>query len=255
MYSDGKESIRLKRDKPRYFDRVFLISADGGWALRRPQSDGSYYLARELEPGVTPSILDDYRTHLRGAAYWLYGFKDFPGYVNSQHFRIRAVTETADNGSPLTKVAFSYSTKRPHESELDGWVRLDRAMDWVVHDYELQLRRLTSDNRHYVAQFSGMVRYKDKGGTVVPAEIKLSKIQDKKAYFTYHYDVSDYTLTAPAPRELTLAGYGLAELERTAPSARRHRNYWAVGSALAAFLVALLLFVCGKALQKRATAR
>ena len=130
IYCNGSERLRLFRESPRYFDRIFL-SQEGRdfFSARREAPGGSYFLERQSEEkgrlwrNAFRYLGEDIKT----APYTPLGCSspDHPSYlllVNSPDFQIQRVVQEPEAGKTLHKMFFRYRTTRPKEPTIEGWL-------------------------------------------------------------------------------------------------------------------------------------
>jgi hypothetical protein len=258
--SSGKnEKMHLWREKPDYFDRVFVIGENREFQVIRRTPSGSYYLENVSDSGEgwRPFLLD-MKFRSRGAAYCPVGLGEFPGFVNSHVFVIKQVSRVSEGGTPLLNVDFEFNPSDKGEFKLKGWFRADPQQALVIRSYDIEVRTPILQGKkagqELISHSQGRMAYRDENGKPAPTENHSTMFKDGRVVREDHYTFSKFSFESAPPVEFTLAAFGLGDIERTAREIETRNNYWTAALAVAAILMSLLLFRAGRSFQKRRAA-
>ncbi len=255
--SGENEKLRIRREEPKYFDRVFVSSGNHRFIVRRPTSEGPYFVENLVNTDEDWEIMKEHRIWVRGAAYHLAGVPNYPKLVNSSNFAIKQITQVSEAGSSLLNIEFEYANSRDaKEPKLEGWFRLDPGLGWVIRSYNYKRRysilKGKKAGQESVSRVEGWTTYKSEKGKPVPAEIQMKvTAPNGNLRREEHFTISKFLLESAPPGDFSLAAFGLGDLERTAGQNETRKSYWTAAIALAAFLMSLLLFGVGRAIRKQ----
>ena len=154
----------------------------------------------------------------------------------------------------MVTCTFTYEIADQYRSHVRGWIELDESSGLVLRNYEINLGRIAPDGRKVRTVFNGHVDYRQVDGRAVPARLVASQHGFPPSNTTdWLYNISNYTFEKADPAEFTLAHYGLADYARTVGQVERRRSYWSTGIAVAAILMAFVLFRVGRSVHKPRT--
>ena len=196
-----------------------------------------------------------YRSWLTQAPYNPGCIPLFLDYLGSPEFTIREVTRMSEDGVDLAKVDFAYRPKDSKKPTLEGWLRLETARTWVIHDYDFDMRIASvreGARAEAVVRNKGFVKYREEDGKPVPAEIEVSKTARNGNTLTDHTSVSEFLFKPSPPEDFTLAAFGLGDYELTLSEAQTRSTYRNLAIAVGAFLAAFVLFRLGRSIHKNA---
>jgi len=147
------------------------------------------------------------------------------------YFRLTSVERITENDKEFVKISYD-NGKSPQSS--NTWLKIDPSLGWVIRSGEIQPEVTKGQASIYFEVEYG-------SGQEIPPLPRIAK----------YVDVNRQTLTCeftkvsrdPTPEsEFSMPFYGLADLIAPAPSASRfHLLYWAMGSAIVALVVAVLM--------------
>jgi hypothetical protein len=254
--SEGREKLLLSPPDEAASGTAVVSSGLRKFRLMRKGPGGSWYVDTDVNANDDWPAMTRYRSWLTAAGYSPGGFPRFPEYVNSAEFRIRAVSRVTDRGADLTKVVFEYVPKDPQKPRIEGWLRLDPALSWVIRDYEFTTRfswLRDGVKRETTVRNKGFVNYTQENGKPVPGEMEVSKYFDNGKTTTDHVNISKFEFTTSPPEEFTLSAFGLGDYELTASQVQTRATYRSAALACGAFLAAFVLFRIGRSIQKGRT--
>lgn len=248
--SDGNERARLRKDKPRYFDRVVAHAGNERFCVRRTSASGSYFIERVNDSEQNWRKLDIYRIHLKNAPYWPGGCPDFPEIVNSPDFKIQEVIPIHENERTSYKVSFQYLPAEQAKAKIEGWIALDAASNLVIRSFEFDAREPMENKTTILVHYVGSTAYTFENGRAIPKEIQFSHTYNKKNSNNFRYNISRFVLEPTPPEEFTLAAFGLGDVAKGISEIKRRDFYWKMAGVLTTLSIGLALFWIGRTVQK-----
>lgn len=247
--SGVNESLRLLREKPTFFDRVFIYTGSRGYRMRRPTPDGAYFLEKLVNSDQIPPAVLQYRKFAREAAYHARGPAGrLSELVDSPEFTVKDVARVTEAGESLVKFAFEYLPPRKPANK--GWFLLDPALNWAIRGYGYTVEGKADTSKKGPIQVSsrvaGGVRYKVQNGRTVPTEVWSKMVTNRSDKpFTQRAAISTFSLGRTPASKFTLDTYGLGDLERTGEQVEQRTRYRTIAVAAGSLLVAAILFYAG----------
>ncbi len=255
--SDGREKMLLSEPGKPASTGVVNSGTRKLRLHRRPPENGSWYVELDFNsPNDELFVMKLLRMRLTTAPYSPGCGPDFPEHVSSAEFKILEVSRATDAGSDLAKVKFQYIPKDEKKASLDGWFRVDLAMNWVIRDYEFESHRAWVSARDGVTRNStfrtnGFVNYRRENGNPLPTEIEIRLYNNnRKVPSVDNYKISKYVIGPTPPTEFTLAAFGLGDYDRTVTQVQTRSTYRTAVLSVGAFFAAFLLFCIGRSIQK-----
>lgn len=215
--SRGHTKMVAHLDEPRFFERTIVWGPESSFFLRRDGENTPYRV--ELTPVPEDALRSprDEANRAVGGPYSL-GQYALPGMVDAEGFVVKKVTSAAQAGPRAFKVEFEWTDTDPENQHPHrvGWFVIDQDLLWAVRSYDVRADAPGTKRppRHVV----GHVEYANRTGRPEPRVIEYRDLppEGTKAGPRVHTIRLDRWAFAPtAPREFTLAAYGLGDAERS----------------------------------------
>jgi hypothetical protein len=237
-------------------DGVAVNAGSHAFRVRRGTPGGPFMLDRSETKNETWKMTEVLRRKVLDAPYSPAGLREFPAYVVDPQFQVTQVVRTAGPEGPTIKFSFRYLPNVPKtKPNLEGWVRLEGASDWVIRDYELSATWWMLDKAkkrvESVAQHSGSILYKQTHGVPVPAEIRHSEHRKSGFIDESVYQIDDFQLGPTPAEEFTLAAYGLGDFERPTERATNRSTHYVVLFGATALVMSLVLAAIARFRRER----
>jgi hypothetical protein len=231
--SGVNEKLHFVRTGRSPADRVVVSAGPHAFRVRRGSPNEPYTLSRSETKDKGDAgwrMTEKLRPRVLDAPYLPAGLLDFPAYVMDPHFQVKQVVRTMGSGGPAIRFFFRSLPNGPKKPNLEGWVRLEGASDWVIRDYELEAtwslldqekKRVDRVNKH-----SGSIVYTQKDGVSVPSEIRYTERRSTGTVEENVFQIDNFTLGATPAEEFTLAAFGLGDFERPMARATNRGSYY-----------------------------
>ncbi len=255
--SEEREKLLLSPPDPAGSGTAVVRSGDRRFRLMRKGTYGSWYVETDLNSDDDWPALMRYRSWLIESPYNPGCIPRFREYLDSSDFKIRQVSRSTEGGVELTKAVFEYAPQDTKKPRLDGWLRVDPARNWAIHDYDFNVRLVSvrdGTKRETSIRNKGFVNYRENEHRLFPAEIEVSKHAQNGNIVTDHTNVSEFLFAPSPPEEFTLSAFGLGDYELTVGQAQARTTNRMIALALGAFMAAFVLFRIGRSIQKGARA-
>ncbi len=254
VFSNGNEKLRFTNAKPfsqlkdpkHYIDSVFVNAVSQQFMVSRRAPNDAYFLTRNDSGGATPNNVRRLRSQVRDCAYCPAGFSRFPEYANSPHFKVTEVTRQIDSGRPITKFVFEYRPNNLEKPNIEGWVRLEASMNWVIRDYEIVVTNTAPDHPPLVSHITGSVSYKQEQAAAIPIQVKYDEWYDNtpkmiRSFEDTLYEIDRFVLGAVPPGDFALAAFGLDDFERSSGRATYRGTHVLIICGVIALLISAVL--------------
>lgn len=258
IYCNGNERASF-RPASGAGESVFVSTKGASFGLAKQNKPDQPYVLRNVSSGSNDfAAMRNVRLRVRDAPYRLAGHDDYLEWLVSPRFNIDRVTRITVADRPLIRAFFNYQLVPPGggEARYKGHLDLDESIGLAIRGYEFNFERMNSTNRFALA-IEGSVSYKTEQGHAVPTQVKLSQRNAESGRADQSiYDITAFSLEPAPPEAFTLADFGLGDYERTVRQVERRSSYRTSALAVAAFLVAFILFVIGRKIgRSRAVAK
>ena len=231
--SGVNENLRFVRAGRNPADRVVGARASYAFRVRRETPGGPYMLDRSETKGEGDAgwkMTEKLQPRVLDAPYSPAGFSRLSAYVMDPQFQVKQVVHTTGSGGPAIKFFFRYRPNQREKPNLEGWVRLEGASDWVIRDYELEANLWGLDREKKrvdrVDKRSGSILYTQKDGVSVPSEIRYTDRRSTGTFEDMVYQIDNFTLGPTPAEEFTLAAFGLEDFERPTARATNRGTYY-----------------------------
>jgi hypothetical protein len=251
--SEGREKLLLSPPDPTGSGTAVVRSGDRRFRLMRKGTHGTWYVETDLSSDDDWPALMRYRSWLIESPYNPGCIPRFREYLDSPDFKIREVSRSTEGGVELTKAVFEYAPQDTKKPRLAGWLRVDPARNWAIHDYDFDVRLVLvreGTKSQTSIRNKGFVNYSEQDGRLIPAEIEVSKHAQNGNIVTDHTNIAQFLFATSPPEEFTLSAFGLGDYELTVGQAQARTTYRTIALAVGAFLAAFVLFRTGRSIQK-----